>query len=518
MLIYTSHHVGEQPNLCFLETENSENPLFHLEDERVSRIKRGDPSHFLSLNLSFSRRPLLGSVISYPNRFFKENLDSKIFEGDLKPNISIHDQHFFFHHYAHALYAYYTRPKSFKKTDILSYDGWGFFTDRLLFNNKTLVDNSVFGMGFLWRFLSLLIYENPNYSGKIMGWSAYGSLNEDFYQFLNEKIVKIQQRLSSINPRIRKYKKNEYLNEIKDDMKKKFFSYNNEDLCFTIQKFLEDSVISYLIKNKKEDNLCISGGIGLNGYINQKLIENEIYKNVHVPPACGDDGLSIGAALGIANEFEDFKIQNVAYLGNEFSFDSRLIKNLVGGHELSFKEMPYEELYYYVAKKMTEKKIVGWFQGRSESGPRALGNRSILCDPTFPDMKDYLNQQVKHREWYRPFAPSILKEKTTEWFENIEEAPFMLKIAKYKKGMGELVPAVCHEDYTGRLQSVTEESNPHYYNLINSFYEITGIPMVLNTSFNDNKEPIVDSPEDAFNCFMKTNIDMLVLHNWVIEK
>ena len=183
-----------------------------------------------------------------------------------------------------------------------------------------------------------------------------------------------------------------------------------------------------------------------------------------------------------------------------------------------YKEMEYKDIYRYVATKIAEGKIIGWYQGRSESGPRALGSRSILADPRDPNMKDYLNENIKHREWYRPYAPAILKEHVTEWFENIEEARYMLKICKYKQGMGERVPAVCHVDYTGRLQTVTKEDNKHFYNLIKAFYKITDIPVVLNTSFNGKGEPIVDSPEDAFKCFKKNGIDILVLKNFIIER
>jgi carbamoyltransferase len=185
---------------------------------------------------------------------------------------------------------------------------------------------------------------------------------------------------------------------------------------------------------------------------------------------------------------------------------------------MKYERMSYVEIYSYIAQQITEKKVIGWYQGRSENGPRALGNRSILADPRDKDMKNYLNEKVKFREWYRPYAPAILKEHVSEWFENIDDCPYMLRICKYKTGMGEKVQSACHIDYTGRLQTVTKESNLHFYNLISEFYKLTNIPILLNTSFNGRGEPIVDSPQDAFDCFKNNKIDILVLKDFVIWK
>ncbi len=295
-------------------------------------------------------------------------------------------------------------------------------------------------------------------------------------------------------------------NEIREFLKLKD-KYKPEDVGFTVQKFSEIYIIEYLKKFKQSENLCISGGVGLNGYINQRLIEDGIYKNVYIPPAVSDAGITQGANMFAVNKFIEWRPQEVRYIGNEYPY-----------HDDSAKKMEYPDLYKYIAQKLREKKIVGWYQGRSESGPRALGNRSILCDPTFPDMKDYINERVKHREWYRPFAPAILQEYTQDWFMNIKEELNMLKICKFKPGMGERVPSVCHKDGTGRLQTVTQESNQHFYNLISEFHKLSGVPILLNTSFNDNGEPIVETPQNALNTFNKTNIDILVVHNYIYEK
>jgi len=185
---------------------------------------------------------------------------------------------------------------------------------------------------------------------------------------------------------------------------------------------------------------------------------------------------------------------------------------------MNYKKYSYSDIYDIISDKIIDGKIIGWYQGRSESGPRALGNRSILCDPRDPKMKDYLNERIKHRENFRPFAPTIMKDYITEWFEDIEEAPYMLKIAKYIKGMGEKVPSVCHIDYTGRLQSITENDNVYFYNLIKTFYNKTGCPILLNTSFNDNGQPIIETPADAIHTFNNIDLDYLVLKNYILTK
>jgi carbamoyltransferase len=185
---------------------------------------------------------------------------------------------------------------------------------------------------------------------------------------------------------------------------------------------------------------------------------------------------------------------------------------------MKYTQLEYNDLYKATAKHIQQGRIVGWYQGRSECGPRALGNRSILADPISKTAKDHINSNIKYREWYRPFAPSILSEHVHDWFLNAGESKYMLNICRFKKGKGEIVQAVNHKDNTARIQTVSKEDNEHFYNLISAFYELTSIPMLLNTSFNAKGEPIVDSPEDAFKCFKKINLDILVLKNFIIER
>jgi carbamoyltransferase len=353
-----------------------------------------------------------------------------------------------------------------------------------------------------------------------MGLSAYGKLNLNLYEKFFVFIEKMSQldntndyNFLNIKTIKQKVVRDLFKNILNDTIAKN--NIRPEDICFTLQKFSEDYVLKYLKIMRQSNNLCLAGGLALNGYINNLIIKNKIYKNIHIGPATGDSGLSIGATLFIANKFKKTIIHDIQYIGNSLVVNENIFKNL---KIKDIQQIQYNKLYDIISDYIINGKIIGWMQGRSESGPRALGNRSILCDPRDPNMKDYLNNKVKHREWYRPFAPSIMKEYVEDWFEDIKEDKFMLRIPKYKEGMGEKVPAVCHVDYTGRVQTVTEKGNKHFYNLIKAFYEKTGIPILLNTSFNDNEEPIIDSIEDAINTFNKTGIDILVLKNYIMRK
>ena len=233
--------------------------------------------------------------------------------------------------------------------------------------------------------------------------------------------------------------------------------------------------------------------------------------------AVHDAGTAIGAAfwvwhveLGKERNF----VMNSPYWGPEFSEIE--IENILRKKGVKYKKLTEEEIIKRTARDIAEGKIVGWFQGRTEWGPRALGNRSILVDPRRAEMKDTLNARIKRREGFRPFAPSILEEHTKEWFEKDYPVPFMEKVYKIKPEKRALIPAVTHVDGTGRLQTVSRQMNPKYYRLIEEFYKLTGVPIVLNTSFNEN-EPIVNTPEEALDCFLRTRMDVLVLENFRIE-
>ncbi len=271
-------------------------------------------------------------------------------------------------------------------------------------------------------------------------------------------------------------------------------------------------------------NLCLAGGCALNSVANGKIFDNTPFREVYIQPAAHDSGGAIGAAFyayHVKLRFNRKFIMKSSYWGPEYSLEdiNAVLKDFSGklnGLSVVRFNGP-EELIKETAQRIAAGKIVGWFQGRMEWGPRALGNRSIIVDPRNPSMRDILNSRIKRREPFRPFAPSILLEATGEYFEKEYPDPFMLKVYPIRPEKRELLPAVTHIDGTGRLQTVTREENPLYYDLIKEFHKITNIPVVLNTSFNEN-EPIVCTPEEAINCFLRTRMDVLVLGLYLIER
>ena len=263
----------------------------------------------------------------------------------------------------------------------------------------------------------------------------------------------------------------------------------------------------------QSENLCLAGGVALNSVMTGKIPEwFPFLKNIYIPPVPYDAGLAIGTAQYLYHHELDFPRVDFegpfpAYLGG--SYDREEVTEAV--KDLSWRVSSDEE----VVKLLTEKNVISLFGGRSESGRRALGNRSIIADPRHSDMKDIVNERVKHRQWFRPFAPSVLEECVKDWFETEIQSPYMSFVAKFKTNCTEKVPAVVHHDGTGRLQTVSKKSNEWYYGFIKKFYEATGVPMILNTSFND-REPIVETPKNAVDCFLKTNIDYLYFTDYNI--
>jgi carbamoyltransferase len=318
------------------------------------------------------------------------------------------------------------------------------------------------------------------------------------------------------------------------------------DIAASIQSVTEEIMIK-LAKSIQEEyqinNLCLAGGVALNCVANGKIFKEKIYKNIWIQPAAGDAGGSLGAALALW--YIENKNQRIlsnkdkmkgSYLGNEY--DQKEIENeliLIGA---DFKTYNYDELIDKTTDFLVNEKIVGWFQGRMEFGPRALGGRSILGDPRSSIMQKNLNLKIKYRESFRPFAPSILREDLSDWFELDVDSPYMLVVADINKekridmtldqknlfGIEKLnikrskIPAVTHVDYSARIQTVERNTNPRYYDLIYKFKEKTGCPVIINTSFNVRGEPIVNSPKDAFNCFMGTELDYLVIGNCILDK
>jgi len=300
----------------------------------------------------------------------------------------------------------------------------------------------------------------------------------------------------------------------------------HRNLAASLQARLEDVYLGMLRKLAKATELksiCLAGGVAFNCVANGKIFESTPFEQVYVQPAAGDAGLAVGAAyyvwhqkLGRPRSF----VMEHAYWGPGFStaeIRAAIETRGMAREGYSVTEMPAPELARRVAAIIAEGKILGWFQGRAEWGPRALGNRSIVADPRRADMKEILNRRIKHREIFRPFAPSILAEATGEWFEKSHPSPFMTLAYAVRAEKRALIPAPTHVDGTGRLQTVARESNPRYHALISAFRDLTGVPVVLNTSFNDN-EPIVCRPEEAIDCFLRTKMDALVLGDFLVTR
>jgi carbamoyltransferase len=285
-------------------------------------------------------------------------------------------------------------------------------------------------------------------------------------------------------------------------------------------------LLAKLHERYKLDALTVAGGCGMNSVANGKVYQRSPFKRLYVQSAAGDAGGAIGAAFVAWSQLDPegrrFDMTH-AYWGPEFSNDE--IKAVIDSHSDEIAkggcrvELVDDEgvLCNKTAESIAGGAVVGWFQGRMEWGPRALGNRSIVCDPRRADMKQILNDKIKRRESFRPFAPSVLREAVAEWFETDDDVPFMMQVFQIRAGKREQIPAVTHVDGSGRLQTVTRDSNPRYYRLIESFKARTGVPMVLNTSFNEN-EPVVCTPIEALDCFLRTKMDLLVMGNWMVRR
>jgi len=293
-----------------------------------------------------------------------------------------------------------------------------------------------------------------------------------------------------------------------------------------LQARLEEVYLGMLRRLAERTGLravCLAGGVAFNCVANGKIFDETPFEQVYVQPAAGDGGLAVGAAfyvwhqlLGRPRAF----VMDHAYWGPEFSKEqirAAVETSGVARKGYAVRELPEEDMAREAATIAADGKILGWFQGRAEWGPRALGNRSIVADPRRPEMKETLNRRIKHREIFRPFAPSILAEATSEWFTKSQPSPFMTLAYPVRREKRGKIPAPTHVDGTGRLQTVTREANPRYWRLIQEFGKLTGVPVVLNTSFNDN-EPIVCRPEEALDCFLRTQMDALALGDILITK
>jgi carbamoyltransferase len=337
-------------------------------------------------------------------------------------------------------------------------------------------------------------------------------LNMDYFAFTYDKVMTNRNfsELFGIKPK----KENEEMKQI------------HFDIGASAQKVLEDillKMVEHVYEKTHSKNLCLGGGVALNGVANYRILKESSFENVHIPPSPGDAGSAVGCAQylyfsnngqkRIIDDSTNRIIENV-YVGPSFSTDE--IKQFLDNNNVEYEQMNEISSIENCAKLISEGNVVGWYQGKMEWGPRALGNRSILADPRRKEMKDILNKKIKHRESFRPFAPSILEEYVSEYFDIEIPSPYMLMVAPVKKP--EVIPAVTHVDGTGRVQTVSKNSNPLYYKLISEFQKLTGVPVIINTSMNVRGEPIVNTPEQAYNMLTKTDMDCIFIKNFMVRK
>jgi carbamoyltransferase len=476
-------------------------------------------------------------VSSLEEEFTK--LDNSVSKQEIKKKI-----HNVEHHRSHLASAFFASP--FEEAALLSIDGSGDFTTTMTGvgrGNQIEVLESVdfpHSVGiFYTAFTQLLGFPHYGDEYKVMGLAPYGEAKyvdklKDVLEFTNDGLFKLNLKyFRSAKSGIVSYGDNhipqvaplysEYMTEKFGAVRKKDepLSQYHKDLGASVQRITEELIFHILTALQKKTGLnkvCIAGGVAQNSVANGKITRNSPFKEVYIPSAGHDAGISMGAALYVYNHV--LKQQRApaiysAYTGSRFSNEE--IEQYLKSRNIEYKRYSDEELYEKVSDQLVNAGVVGWFNGRAEFGPRALGGRSIIADPRRTDAKDLLNAKVKRRESFRPFAPSILKEYVHEYFEVTDEVPFMEKVFPIKKGKHGEIPAVTHVDGTGRLQTVDKNITPRYYNLIDAFRKKTGVPILLNTSFNEN-EPIVNSPEDALECFLRTNMDMLVLENCIVER
>jgi len=464
------------------------------------------------------------------------------------------------HHFSHAASAFF--PSPFKDSIILTLDGvgeWATTTVAVGKENNLEIKKEIHfphSLGLLYSAFTYYAGFKVN-SGeyKLMGLAPYGKpkykdlilkelvdLKDDGTFRLNMKYFNYATGLTMTN----KYFSNLFGMPVRNSDKDLLTEFHM-DIAASVQAVTEEIVLkltSSIAEEYKIKNLCLAGGVALNCVANGKILKNKIFNKIWVQPAAGDAGGSLGAALAFwHNELKQPRkiitekdTMNGSYLGPKF--DNEDVEKILESIKCNYKKLSNEDLTKTVAKEIAKQKTVGWFQGRMEFGPRALGGRSILADPRSEKTQKELNLKVKFRESFRPFAPSVLREEVSDWFEIDVDSPYMLFVAEVKKskqismrdkdnnlfGIDKLnikrssIPAVTHVDYSARIQTVHKETNPKYYKLLEEFKKITGCPILVNTSFNVRGEPIVCSIEDAFNCFMGTNLDILVIENFILFK
>ena len=447
------------------------------------------------------------------------------------------------HHRSHLASAFFASP--FNEAAILSIDGSGDFTTTMIAvgkgNQIEVIDSLDFPVSaglFYTAFTQYLGFPHYGDEYKVMGLAPYGKpvfadqvrqilqfkdnglfgWDADYFVNITEVKLDYSTNVPIISTLFGKKMVETFgpARQPADEL-----TQQHKDLAASVQLVCEElilHILTHLQKRTGSKNICIAGGVAQNSVANGKIIEKTAFENLYIPSAGHDAGISMGSALYAYNHLlKQHRAPAVfsAYTGSKFSNEE--IEKFLTERGVNYQRLEDNELYNRITDKLIEPGVVGWFSGRAEFGPRALGGRSIIADPRNNKAKELLNSKIKRRESFRPFAPSILKEYVAEYFEKVEDVPFMEKVFPIKKEKQAEIPAVTHVDGTGRLQTVSRDVSPRYYALIDRFREKTGVPILLNTSFNEN-EPIVNTPAEALDCFLRTQMDMLVLENCLIER
>lgn len=507
---------------------------------------------FKKIRYALSRGFFIKNFLDRCKNYIKvKNIDDE-FQNHFKVKSSLKNKiEFVDHHLSHA--ASSVLASGFNNTSYLTIDGFGDFVSTTLgrFENQKFYQikevNFPHSLGIFYTMMTQFLgFRHYGDEYKVMGLSAYGEPRycDKIYKILNFSKKEIFQ----LNLKYFKHHKgiestwlenspdieNLYTNELvellgvpRDELE--VVSSYHKDLAASVQKVYEEiliKIIQHLYEITKNINLCISGGCALNSLANGKVKLNTKFKNIYISHSPGDSGGSIGSSLFFLNKnninFNRFSFET-PYLGPEYN--NQMIEKIINSNKEKFnlnniKIIEYNkiELPKVIAAELCNQRIIGLFHGKSEFGARALGNRSIIADPRNINIKEIINHKIKKREGFRPFAPAILSEHVNEWFEcEDENLNYMSKVYPLKKDKINLVPAIVHVDNTGRLQAVKERDNYFFYKIIESFYQNTKVPVILNTSFNEN-EPIVNSPQEAIDCFLRTNIDILILENFFISR
>lgn len=540
---------SESIRYCLLEAGLTLSQLDHValnSDPKAGRIERlaflvrhrPDPKYVLKRLAHRRKRATI-------EREFAEHFPGQSFRAQV---------HRIEHHITHLASAYYASP--FDAAVVVSVDGMGDFSSAawgVASGEHIQVDSRVHfphSLGVFYEAMTQFV-GFPHYGDeyKVMGLAPYGKpsyvreleqvlrtnadgtfeLNLEFFRHAKEPVTFTWE---SGAPEKNAHMFSAALEQLLGPARKKDepLTDRHRDLARSVQVTYERAFFALLRAahaRYRVDNLALAGGCGFNSVANGKITRNTPFTRVYVQSAAGDAGGAVGAALHVHHAVLGARTRHEhikhAYLGPSYS--DREIASLLSERRSEIEAQccavshvtDENELTRQTARAIADGKVIGWFQGRLEWGPRALGNRSILGDPRRADMKDILNLKIKRRESFRPFAPSVLRESVPEWFEVDDDVPFMMKVFPIREEKRAQIPAVTHVDGSGRLQTVYEDTNPRYYRLIKAFADLTGVPMVLNTSFNEN-EPVVCRPVEALECFLRTKMDLLVVGDWVVER